>query len=104
VNVHRWLVVRDRTSHVLDYRELAPYSDLRAAMAAERASMMVDGWNCGDTPSQLFVLSSPTVARSAYAYQWTASSRGRAARPAGVSGREGEFLAPGHLTGRGVWP
>jgi hypothetical protein len=50
----RWLVVRDRASRPLEYRELSAGSDLRAAMAAQRAELAAAGWlvdaipkNCG---------------------------------------------------------
>jgi hypothetical protein len=50
----RWLVVRDRASRPLEYRALSAGSDLRAAMAAQRAELVAAGWrvdaipkNCG---------------------------------------------------------
>jgi hypothetical protein len=92
VNVHRWLVVRDRTSHALDYRELAPYSDLRAAMAAERARMTADGWSCGDTPRNCsFFFTDRDEERVCVSVDCV--ERGRGARRGGVSGREGGSYA-----------
>lgn len=44
VNAHRWLVVRDRYSVTLEYRELRPNADLRATMASERERRIVAGW------------------------------------------------------------
>jgi hypothetical protein len=50
----RWLVVRDRASRPLEYRELPAGSNLRAAMATQRAELAAAGWlvdpipkNCG---------------------------------------------------------
>jgi hypothetical protein len=40
----RWLVVRDRASRPLEYRALQAGSDLRAAMATERAKLAAARW------------------------------------------------------------
>ena len=46
----RWLVVRDRYSQAIEYRELWPGADLRGAMEAERARRAADGWHVEDVP------------------------------------------------------
>jgi hypothetical protein len=46
----RWLVVRDRMSRALEYRELAPGSDLRAAMAAKQAELAAAQWRVDSIP------------------------------------------------------
>jgi hypothetical protein len=46
----RWLVIRDRLSRVIEYRELWPGSDLRGALDAERARRAADGWHVEDIP------------------------------------------------------
>jgi hypothetical protein len=40
----RWLVVRDRFSHVVHCLQLRPNTDLRTAMNAERGRRLADGW------------------------------------------------------------
>jgi hypothetical protein len=40
----RWLVVRDRQSRPLEYKQLGPRADLRAAMLAKRAELVALGW------------------------------------------------------------
>jgi hypothetical protein len=44
----RWLVVRDRQSRPLEYRQLEPRTDLRAAMLAKRAGWVALGWRAGE--------------------------------------------------------
>lgn len=44
VNEPRWLVIRDRYSIVIEYRELRPNADLRAVMAAEQERWCAGGW------------------------------------------------------------
>ena len=46
----RWLVVRDRASRVLEYRELSAGSDLRAAMAAKQTELAAAGWRVDSIP------------------------------------------------------
>jgi hypothetical protein len=46
----RWLVVRDRLSHVLESHTMLPHADLRAAMNAERERRVVAGWAVEDIP------------------------------------------------------
>ena len=46
----RWLVMRDRMSRPLEYQEVKAGSDLRAAMAAQRAELEVGGWRTDSTP------------------------------------------------------
>ena len=46
----RWLVVRDRCSRPLEFRELRPGTDLRAAMESERTRRAADGWTVDDIP------------------------------------------------------
>jgi hypothetical protein len=43
-----WLVVRDRTSVVLEAQELAPNIDLRLALAAARQARIAAGWACDE--------------------------------------------------------
>jgi hypothetical protein len=50
VDAPRWLVLRDRCSRVIEYRALAPRTDLRAALRAQGAALAADGWQIGDTP------------------------------------------------------
>jgi hypothetical protein len=50
VNAPRWLVIRDRLSHVLEYRTLLPHADLRAAMQTEREQRTAAGWAAEDIP------------------------------------------------------
>lgn len=50
VNEPRWLVVRDRGSRPIEYRELWPGADLHAAMEAERVRRAADGWTVDDIP------------------------------------------------------
>jgi hypothetical protein len=50
VKAPRWLVVRDRVSHVVTVQALPPGADLRAAMQAERDRRAVAGWNVEDIP------------------------------------------------------
>ena len=44
----RWLVVRDRQSRPLEYRQLEPLTDLRAVMRAKRAEFVARGWVAGE--------------------------------------------------------
>jgi hypothetical protein len=46
----RWLVVRDRCSRAIGYRELWSGTDLHAAMDAERGRRAADGWTVDDVP------------------------------------------------------
>jgi hypothetical protein len=46
----RWLVIRDRLSRALEHRELLPGADLRAALEAERARRIGDGWRVEEVP------------------------------------------------------
>jgi hypothetical protein len=46
----RWLVVRDRLSRLMEFRVLAPRADLRAAMDAERARRVANGWTVDSVP------------------------------------------------------
>jgi hypothetical protein len=46
----RWLVVRDRCSHVIEFQQLPPRADLRAAMNVKRAALVAEGWQVGDIP------------------------------------------------------
>jgi hypothetical protein len=39
-----WLVVTDRCSAAIRTSELAPRTDLKATLAAERERMIADGW------------------------------------------------------------
>jgi hypothetical protein len=50
VSEPRWLVVRDRLSHVVTWQALAPKADLRAAMSAERDRRVADGWHAEPIP------------------------------------------------------
>jgi hypothetical protein len=45
VNEPRWLVVRDRMSHVVSCQALAPQADLRAALNTERDRRVAQGWH-----------------------------------------------------------
>jgi hypothetical protein len=47
----RWLVIRDAHSRALEYRELWPGTDLRAAIEAERARRTAEGWQVEEVPS-----------------------------------------------------
>lgn len=46
----RWLVIRDRCSRAIEYRELWLGTDLRAAMEFERARPAAEGWRVEDIP------------------------------------------------------
>jgi hypothetical protein len=46
----RWLVVRDLVRRPLEYRELWPGADLRAAMAAKRTELEAAGWQAESIP------------------------------------------------------
>jgi hypothetical protein len=50
VDEPRWLVVRDLCRRVLEYQELWPGRDLRAALAAECDRRTADGWTVDDIP------------------------------------------------------
>lgn len=50
VNEPRWLVVRDRLSHVVSWQALAPKADPRSAMSAERARRVAEGWRAEGIP------------------------------------------------------
>src|ERR1700761_3528387 len=50
VDEPRWLVLRDRCNRALEYRELWPRSDLRAAMNIERERMCASGWQLEPIP------------------------------------------------------
>jgi hypothetical protein len=41
-----WVAVRDRLSQVMEVSPLAPYTDLKAALTAERSARIAEGWNC----------------------------------------------------------
>lgn len=48
VNETRWLVIKDaRTSTALSWRAIAPNSDLRAELTAERLRFIDGGWKVG---------------------------------------------------------
>lgn len=49
-NEARWLVIRDKCSKPLEYRELCGESDLRGALESERAQRMSEGWNVEEIP------------------------------------------------------
>jgi len=44
----RWAVVRNQLSQPVRYRMLAPRTDLRAALAAEREQMIAEGWEADE--------------------------------------------------------
>src|SRR5512140_2400626 len=46
----RWLVVRDRASRALEFRELVAWADLRAAIAAKQTELAAKGWRVGSIP------------------------------------------------------
>jgi hypothetical protein len=46
----RWLVIRDRGSHPLEYLELWPGTDLHAAIEAERTRRIAAGWHVEAVP------------------------------------------------------
>ena len=46
----RWLVIRDRTSQPLEYRELWLPTDLHAVMAAEQRRLAAEGWTVDTIP------------------------------------------------------
>lgn len=48
----RWLVVRDRLSRSLEFRELPGGADLRAAMAAKCTELVTAGWRVGSIPKK----------------------------------------------------
>jgi hypothetical protein len=48
VNAPTWLVVRDRVNAVLSSAELAPGTDLRAALMAAREARIDEGWAAED--------------------------------------------------------
>jgi hypothetical protein len=48
----RWLVVRDRVSRALEFRELPGGADLRAAMAAKQVELVAKGWRAGSIPTK----------------------------------------------------
>jgi hypothetical protein len=50
VNEMRWLVIRDRLSRAIEYRELWPRTDLHAVMDAERRRLAAEGWTVDDIP------------------------------------------------------
>jgi hypothetical protein len=43
-----WLVTRDKLSNVIDFVEVAAGTDLRAALNAERARYVADGWTADE--------------------------------------------------------
>jgi hypothetical protein len=51
----RWLVVRDRFSRPLRHVMLAPGTDLRAALEAERTRLMREGWNVDEPTRYAFL-------------------------------------------------
>src|SRR4051794_21168433 len=46
----RWLVIRNRYSQAIEYRELWPGTDLRSAIESERVRRAADGWHVEDIP------------------------------------------------------
>jgi hypothetical protein len=48
----RWLVVRDRLSRSLEYRELPAGTNLRAAMAAKQTELAAAGWRVDSIPTK----------------------------------------------------
>jgi hypothetical protein len=50
VNEPRWLVLRDACSRAIEFQDLAPGADLRAALGARTEALAADGWQIGDIP------------------------------------------------------
>jgi hypothetical protein len=50
----RWLVIRDRFSRLVAYRELPARTDLKAAMAGERQRLIADGWHAAELTRRSF--------------------------------------------------
>ena len=48
----RWLVVRDRLSHPVEYRARSVGSDLSAAVAAKQAELAAAGWRVDSIPNK----------------------------------------------------
>lgn len=48
----RWLVVRDRLSQPIEYRELPAGTDLRAAMTSKQAELAAAGWRVDSIPNK----------------------------------------------------
>jgi hypothetical protein len=46
----RWLVIRNKYSQAIEYRELWAGTDLRGAIDAERSRRTTDGWHVEDIP------------------------------------------------------
>jgi hypothetical protein len=46
----RWLVIRDQCRRAIEYRELSPGADLRAAMETERVRRVAEGWRVEEVP------------------------------------------------------
>src|SRR5579872_6656606 len=46
----RWLVVRDQYSRVVEFTELPPLTDLRAALHGERERRLTDSWSECEIP------------------------------------------------------
>jgi hypothetical protein len=44
----RWLVIRDRQSRPLEFTQLSPRADQRAAMLIRRAQLIAQGWRAGE--------------------------------------------------------
>lgn len=51
----RWLVVRDRASRPVSYRQLPGGSDLKSSLAAERQRLMDEGWRADPMTRYSFV-------------------------------------------------
>jgi len=50
VDAFRWLVLRDRCSHVTEFHELRPNTNLRAALETQRDRLSRDGWSVDSIP------------------------------------------------------
>lgn len=52
VDVHRWLVARDRYSRVVACTELQPFADLRTVLITERKRRLREGWHGCEIPTR----------------------------------------------------